>query len=106
VTVPFDDRRTRRASTAAALRERLAPGDLVVYCPDQLARPSDRLLRRGPTRQVFPSGERPERIDWVDYGRTQRGRPTRSARGPASARRPGAVWLVLAGGLPHLRRQL
>ena len=46
------------------------PGDLLIYCPDQLAPATDRLLRRdGPAlvESVFPAGSTPARVDWIDY---------------------------------------
>lgn len=98
VTVPFDDTRTQAGLTAAALRARLAPGDLVVYCPDQLGPAVDRLLPAGTDQLVFPSGGRPERIDWVDYAARNASADPVGFADAASQRARGAVWLVLAEG--------
>ena len=59
--------RTQAPSLAAALRAGLQPGDVVVYCPDQLGPSVSRLLPAG-TRQVpYPMGGSPRLVDWVDY---------------------------------------
>ncbi|MCW2777885.1 MAG: hypothetical protein JWN17_1610 [Frankiales bacterium] len=98
VRLPFDDTRTQARVTAGALAGRLAPGDLVLYCPDQLGPAVDRLLPPGTDQLVYPTGGRPERVDWVDYAaRNAAGDPERFAA--AAARRArGAVYLVTAGG--------
>ena len=96
VTVPFDDRRTQAGVTATALRARLAPGDLVVYCPDQLGPAVDRLLPRGTDQVVFPSQAGPERIDWVGYAARNRAGDPVAFAAQVSRRTRGAVWLVAA----------
>lgn len=60
--------RSDAARTAAALDERGEPGDVVVYCPDQLGPSSSRLVADGFDQVTYPSFAGPERIDWVDYG--------------------------------------
>jgi hypothetical protein len=44
------------------------PGDLVVYCPDQLGPDVARLLPSGYEQMTFPDLAAPEIVDWVDYG--------------------------------------
>ena len=91
-------RRTQAAVTAAALRAGLAPGDVVAYCPDQLGPAVSRLLPAGTDQVVYPSFAAPELIDWVDYAeRNATASPTAFAR-DLSARSPGSLWLVSAGG--------
>lgn len=61
--------RTQAAEVAAAIRERAEPGDVVVYCPDQLGPGVHRVLGGdlGLKEVTFPALERPELVDWVDY---------------------------------------
>ena len=75
-------------------------GDVVVYCPDQLGPATSRLLDDTPglTQRVFPTGDPPKLVDWVDY--TQR---NASADAGAFAQRAldeagpeRSVWLVSA----------
>lgn len=59
--------RTDAEINAAAIEARSEPGDLVVYCPDQLGPSTSRLLD-GPVEQItYPSFGAPQRVDWVDY---------------------------------------
>lgn len=95
LSAPFDTDRTQARETAAVLRPLLRPGDLVVYCPDQLGPAVSRLLPGGTDQLVFPTGGRPERVDWVDYAaRNARSDPGRYAA-TASRRASGAIYLVL-----------
>jgi hypothetical protein len=96
-----DDLRTRAESFAAALAAEAHPGDVVVYCPDQLGPPVDRLLDQRhvalPNQLTYPLFARPDRVDWVDYAQ----RTDESPPGPFAAqvlRRAGNadVWLVLS----------
>jgi hypothetical protein len=60
--------RTQAGQVAAALNARARPGDVVVYCPDQLGPSTSRLVRVAGLRQVvYPSFAGPGRVDWVDY---------------------------------------
>jgi mannosyltransferase len=91
--------RTEAGVVAAALRPRLAPGDLVVYCPDQLGPAVSRLLPAGVPQEVFPTRGRPERVDWVDYqARNAAGDPDAYARDLVARVPRGTIWLVVAGG--------
>lgn len=60
-------RRTQAPEVAGVLRREAKPGDLVVYCPDQVGPAVHRLAPMGLREVVFPSFAGPERIDWVDY---------------------------------------
>ena len=96
---PFDDRKTQAGQVAAALRSRLAPGDLVVMCPDQLGPALADLLPKGTTAVVYPTLAGPDLVDWVDYaGRNAAASP--AAFGQEVLRRAGGhtVWLVTAPG--------
>jgi mannosyltransferase len=60
--------RTQAAQVAQILNAEAQPGDLVVYCPDQLGPAVDRLLTvPGVTELTYPRGIGPSRVDWVDY---------------------------------------
>ena len=59
--------RSATASVVAALRQAAEPGDMVVYCPDQLGPAVARELGSGYDQLVYPTLASPERIDWVDY---------------------------------------
>jgi 4-amino-4-deoxy-L-arabinose transferase-like glycosyltransferase len=59
--------RTQAPQVAAVLRKDAKPGDVVVYCPDQVGPAVHRLAPAGLDQVVYPSFAGPERIDWVDY---------------------------------------
>jgi mannosyltransferase len=59
--------RTQAGEVAAALTADARPGDLVVYCPDQLGPSVSRLLDRNYRQITFPRGTGPAIVDWVDY---------------------------------------
>ena len=63
------DNRTQAGQVASVLAKEAKPGDTVVYCPDQLGPAVSRLLghRAGLDQVTYPSGARPEIVDWVDY---------------------------------------
>jgi mannosyltransferase len=95
----FDDR-TEAGPVAEAIRARARPGDVVLYCPDQLGPSVSRLLSgtRGLTQLTFPQGDRPELVDWVDYKeRRDKTDPNAFARMVADRARPGhTIWYVIA----------
>ena len=66
------ENRTQGGDVGHAIAAEYRPGDVVVYCPDQLGPATSRLLEHAPglAQMVFPTGDRPELVDWVDY--TQR----------------------------------
>jgi mannosyltransferase len=59
--------RTQSAEVAAAVAERAQPGDVVVYCPDQLGPAYSREMPDGLVELAYPSLAAPDRVDWVDY---------------------------------------
>ncbi len=63
------DNRSQAGQVADAIRPGARPGDVVLYCPDQLGPSVSRLLegKRGLVQLTFPVGDRPELVDWVDY---------------------------------------
>jgi len=83
-------------------REGAKPGDVVVYCPDQVGPAVSRLVRRAPDQvkqMVFPTGEGPEIIDWVDYKkRNTRADPAAFAQSVLRTAGTHDVWYVYAPG--------
>ncbi|MCB0959415.1 MAG: glycosyltransferase family 39 protein [Acidimicrobiales bacterium] len=59
--------RTDARQSAAAIEAVGQPGDLVVYCPDQLGPSTNRVLAPGFDEVTYPAFDDPERVDWVDY---------------------------------------
>ncbi|HEU0131502.1 MAG TPA: glycosyltransferase family 39 protein [Mycobacteriales bacterium] len=91
--------RTQAGAVAAALRARAVPGDVVVYCPDQLGPAVSRLAPPGLVQRVYPTGGAPERVDWVDYQRRNAAADPAAFAASVLAAAPGrTVWLVSMGG--------
>jgi hypothetical protein len=91
--------RTQAGAIAAALWSRARPGDVVVYCPDQLGPAVSRLTQPGLAQRVFPTGGPPERVDWVDYQqRNEAGDPATFADDLLRDASGRTIWLVVAGG--------
>jgi mannosyltransferase len=60
--------RTQAVQVAADLNAQARPGDVVVYCPDQLGPAVYRLFDvAGVTQLTYPRMIGPARVDWVDY---------------------------------------
>jgi uncharacterized membrane protein len=59
--------RTESGPIAAAVAERARPGDVVVYCPDQLGPAFSREMPDDIEGFSYPTLGSPERVDWVDY---------------------------------------
>lgn len=95
----FEDR-TQAAKVADVIRARAKPGDVVLYCPDQLGPSVSRLLSgtRGLQQLTFPRGDRPQLVDWVDYKeRRSRVDANAFARTVAGRAGPGqTIWYVIA----------
>jgi hypothetical protein len=95
----FDDR-TQAAQVADVIKARARPGDVVLYCPDQLGPSVSRLLSgtRGLQQLTFPRGDRPQLVDWVDY-KERRSRVNTNAFAQMVADRAGpgqTIWYVVA----------
>ena len=99
--------RTQAGQVAAALVPRAKPGDVIAYCPDQLAPSVNRLLPQGRYQQItFPRGTGPTYVNWVDYAAASRkGSPIRFA--PNSSAWPGRAirssWSGTAATRPSAR---
>jgi hypothetical protein len=93
--------RTQAGEVARILRAQAQPGDLIVYCPDQLGPAVHRLLPDGLTEVVYPTFAGPERVDWVDYKeRRKAARPGLGAFAEQALARAGdnTLWFVSAPG--------
>ena len=91
--------RTTAGEVASVLRTSAAPGDLIVYCPDQMAPPVARLLVDDYRQVVYPSLGPPERVDWVDYAERQTAATaTATALELSALAGSSAVFLVTASG--------
>jgi len=59
--------RTQAGNVAAVINADAQPGDVVVFCPDQIGPDTNRLLKDGLVQRAFPDSTDPARINWVDY---------------------------------------
>jgi mannosyltransferase len=94
------DERTQAAQSADVIRAEARPGDLVVYCPDQVGPDVSRLLEGMDLRQrTFPDGDRPERVNWVDYeDRLAAADPAAFGRRMLREAGDSTIWYVSSGG--------
>lgn len=75
------------------------PGDLVVYCPDQLGPDVTRVLADGYEESTFPDGADPRIVDWVDYGKRMRAADPQAFAADVLERSAGrAIWYVWMPG--------
>jgi hypothetical protein len=88
--------RTQVGQVAAVLASSSHPGDVVLYCPDQLGPSASRLLSPslGLNQVVYPNLAPPNRVDWVDYAeRMSLGDPTAVAKEVDQLARGHTIWL-------------
>jgi mannosyltransferase len=98
--------RTQAPKVAQIIADQSAPGELVVYCPDQLGPGVSRLLPDDRRELTFPDLQPAERVDWVDYLRRIRARdPVDFADAVLDRAGDGPVWLVWAGAYRGLGRR-
>ncbi len=97
--------RTQAQEIADAIAPALAPGDVVVFCPDQLGPSTARLLPDDVRTMSFPDGTDPDDagaariVDWVDYtDRVDAADIGAFAAAVDDAAADGRVWLVWSGG--------
>jgi mannosyltransferase len=96
--------RTEAGDFARALKAQAGPGDVVAYCPDQVAPAVNRILGdglQGVAQVTYPRGTPPGRIDWVDYGDAVKAAPVH-AFAQSLVQRAGStggrIWLVQGRG--------
>jgi mannosyltransferase len=63
--------RTQGGEVGEALARTAAPGDVVLFCPDQLGPSVTRVAPDGLRLLGYPLQERTDRVDWVDYADRQ-----------------------------------
>jgi hypothetical protein len=91
--------RTEAGQVAAVLAAQAKPGDLVVFCPDQLGPAVDRLAPAGLDEVRYPDFGSPKFVDWVDYKkRLARQDPKAFARNALERAGSHTVWLVTSQG--------
>ena len=90
--------RTQAGQIATALNDRASAGDVVIYCPDQLAPSVDRLLRvDGLLRTTVPRAREVAPVNWVDYERRTDetlGDSVASTAFLRAGESDGSVWLL------------
>jgi len=64
--------RTQGRVAARAINAEAGPGDVVLFCPDQLGPAFSRSLRGDVAGLVYPTLASPDRVDWVDYAERNR----------------------------------
>lgn len=91
------DERTQADEIATSIQADVRPGDVIVYCPDQLGPSVARLLDRDDLVQItYPDGDSPEFVNWVDYiDRNKGGDPHAFAQQALDAvESDGSIWVV------------
>jgi mannosyltransferase len=90
--------RSQAPAIAAGLRA-AAPGDLVVFCPDQLGPSVSRVAPAGLQLVVYPDLAPAARVDWTDYAERNDSRLPDAVAADVLARSGGkAVWVVTGSG--------
>lgn len=95
------DQRTQAGQVAAVIRAEAEPGDVVLYCPDQLGPSSDRLLAgtRGLRQVTYPRLTGPEFVNWIDYRDVITATPTAEvAQRVLDLAGDHTIWYVMAPG--------
>lgn len=83
-----------------------APGDFVVYCPDQLGPDVTRVLGEGYEELTFPDGADPKIVNWVDYAkRMQAADPVTFAQDVLAEANGRTIWYVWMPGYRSLEKQ-
>ena len=91
--------RTQASQIMSVVNAEAKPGDVVVFCPDQLGPDGDRLINRssGVREVVYPTFAGPKLVDWVDYAdRNARARPKEFADRVVRTAAGHVVWVVWA----------
>lgn len=98
--------RTQLGSIAARIEAEGSDGDLVVYCPDQLGVAGTRELADRFEESVYPTGDRPGFVDWVDYAeRNAEADPVEFARMILERAEGRRIWLVWNPGYRTFEEQ-
>ncbi len=91
--------RSQAIEIAAAVEAGMMPGDVVVFCPDQLGPANSRYLPEGLVAITYPDRGDPARVDWRDYAdRSAAADPAAFATATDAQAGGNAIWLVLSTG--------
>ena len=92
------EERTQGRQVAEAL-EAAAPGDLVIFCPDQLGPATTRYLRTDVRAVAYPDLTDPRFVNWSDYAERMSGaEPEMVANRILEIAGGSGVWMVWQGG--------
>jgi hypothetical protein len=95
--------RTEAVKVAAVINQVASPGDLVVYCPDQLGPDASRLIHVPVQQATFPRETLPDRVNWVDYRKVIEQTNAQQFATDMIARAAGHdIWFVWRDGYPGL----
>lgn len=98
--------RTQLESIATVIEEGGEPGDVVVYCPDQLGPAGSRALDGDFVQVTYPDLAPPERVDWADYANRNAASDPQAFVDEVLARAEGrTIWLVWSGDYLTLEQQ-
>lgn len=98
------EQRTQAGQVAAVLRAEARPGDLVVYCPDQLGPAVHRLAPAGLDEVTYPDFGPAAFVDWVDYqDRVDAANPVTFAAAAVDRAAARTIWYVTGPGYPNHR---
>jgi hypothetical protein len=87
--------RTQADVVGDAVAQHAEPGDVVVYCPDQLGPDYSRQMPAGVVELAYPALSSPERVDWVGYAdRNGAADPEQVAREIRDRAGDNAIFLV------------
>jgi hypothetical protein len=100
-------RRTSADTVAALIASNGGqPGDVVVYCPDQLGPDVTRVLPDGYQELTFPDGADPAIVNWVDYADRMAAADANAFAQRVLQRAAGhAIWYVWMPGYRTLDKQ-
>lgn len=97
----YVDQRTQAGQVAEIIRAEARPGDVVLFCPDQIGTATSRLLRDRPglVEVTFPDLARPEFVNWVDYrDRIAAADPNAVAEQVLDRAGDATIWYVVTPG--------
>jgi uncharacterized membrane protein len=99
IAVPQALRQRTQAGQVAKVLELASPGDLIVFCPDQLGVSVSRVAPDGLDLRTFPALRPAGRVDWTDYAERNDAVSPESFSDAVLARSGGAaIWLVTGVG--------
>src|SRR4051812_20982434 len=94
-----ETQRTQAGEVARVLRAEAKPGDVVVFCPDQLGPDVRRIAPAGLDQVTYPTFGSPEFVDWVDYqAKLNRADPVAFAKAALARANGKTLWLVSSPG--------